>query len=565
MPRTFNTTAVCVPEIHYMVNIDQRLQEISRLVDGGKYFAINRARQYGKTTTLMALSHYLQKRYHIVSMDFQTFGSADFSTEAIFSSAFAGSFLDSFQIGRPAMTEELHSAIKDITQNIDSPKFTLRPLFQKLAMICAASDKPLVLIIDEVDSAANNQVFLDFLAQLRAQYIRRFQQPAFWSVILAGVYDIRNLKQKLRPEEEHKYNSPWNIAADFNVDMSFSKDDIAGMIQEYENDYQLGMNIDEIAGLLSDYTSGYPFLVSRLCQLMDEDVSIRQVSIPAAANNSQVKSITSEYPCNREQNTENTCVDEYNARKAAWTKTGFLEAVRILLSEKNTLFESLIGKLHAAPRLGTMLKTILFTGKTFSYSADESIIDMAAMFGFIKNLNGIVAISNRIFEIRLYNYYLSEDEIRGTDIGKASLREKNQFIVDGHLNMRRILEKFVVHFTEIYGSRDEKFLEEEGRQYFLLYLKPVINGIGNYYIEARTRDLRRTDIIVDYCGEQYIIEMKIWHGEEYNKRGEQQLLGYLDDYHADRGYLLSFNFNRNKKIGVQDIFIDRKVITEAVV
>ena len=294
------------------------------------------------------------------------------------------------------------------------------------------------------------------------------------------MYDIRNLKQKLRPEEEHKYNSPWNIAADFNVDMSFSKDDIAGMIQEYENDYQLGMNIDEIAGLLSDYTSGYPFLVSRLCQLMDEDVSIRQVSIPAAANNSQVKSITSEHPCNREHNTENTCVHEYNARKAAWTKTGFLEAVRIILSEKNTLFESLIGKLHAAPRLGTMLKTILFTGKTFSYSADESIIDMAAMFGFIKNLNGIVAISNRIFEIRLYNYYLSEDEIRGTDIGKASLREKNQFIVDGHLNMRRILEKFVVHFTEIYGSRDEKFLEEEGRQYFLLYLKPVINGIGNF-------------------------------------------------------------------------------------
>ncbi len=77
--------------------------------------------------------------------------------------------------------------------------------------------------------------------------------------------------------------------------------------------------------------------------------------------------------------------------------------------------------------------------------------------------------------------------------------------------------------------------------------------------------MRRTDIIVDYCGEQYIIEMKIWHGEEYNKRGEQQLLGYLDDYHADRGYLLSFNFNRNKKIGVQDIFIDGKVITEAVV
>lgn len=46
---------------------------------------------------------------------------------------------------------------------------------------------------------------------------------------------------------------------------------------------------------------------------------------------------------------------------------------------------------------------------------------------------------------------------------------------------------------------------------------------------------------------------------------EQLLLGYLEDYHIDRGYMLSFNFNRNKKIGVQDIFVGEKTITEAVV
>ena len=48
----------------------------------------------------------------------------------------------------------------------------------------------------------------------------------------------------------------------------------------------------------------------------------------------------------------------------------------------------------------------------------------------------------------------------------------------------------------------------------MLYLRPIINGTGNYYIEARTRDLCRTDVIVDYNGEQYIIEMKI--GAETN-------------------------------------------------
>ena len=85
---------------------------------------------------------------------------------------------------------------------------------------------------------------------------------------------------------------------------------------------------------------------------------------------------------------------------------------------------------------------------------------------------------------------------------------------------------------------------ENGRKLFLLYIRPLINGIGNYYIEARTRSMGRTDLIIDYLGKQYVIEMKIWHGNEYNTRGEEQLLGYLDDYHLDRGYMLSFNFNK---------------------
>lgn len=58
----------------------------------------------------------------------------------------------------------------------------------------------------------------------------------------------------------------------------------------------------------------------------------------------------------------------------------------------------------------------------------------------------------------------------------------------------------------------------------LLYLKPIINGTGNYYLESQTRDERRTDVIVDYLGEQFIVELKIWHGIEYNERGEKQLL-----------------------------------------
>ena len=112
-------------------------------------------------------------------------------------------------------------------------------------------------------------------------------------------------------------------------------------------------------------------------------------------------------------------------KKLAWTKNGFNEAVRLILSEKNTLFESLIGKLHDYPELSKLIKGILFTGKSYPYNTDEGIIDMAAMFGFIKNQNGNVAVANRIFEIRLYNFFLSEDELRENDIYRASLQDKN--------------------------------------------------------------------------------------------------------------------------------------------
>lgn len=97
-------------------------------------------------------------------------------------------------------------------------------LFRILKRWIKVSEKPIVLIIDEIDSATNNQVFLDFLAQLRDGYISRDTDgvPAMQSVILAGVTDVKHLKSKIRTEDEHKVNSPWNIATDFEIDMSLS-------------------------------------------------------------------------------------------------------------------------------------------------------------------------------------------------------------------------------------------------------------------------------------------------------------------------------------------------------
>lgn len=124
------------------------------------------------------------------------------------------------------------------------------------------------------------------------------------------------------------------------------------------------------------------------------------------------------------------------------------------------------------------------------------------MFGFVKVRNSSVRIANRIFESRLYNRYLLDYKEQNSDIYTEGSRLKNQFIASGHLNVRLVLEKFVETFDYLYGDRDETFLEDEGRRYFMLFLKPIINGVGSCSVEPRTRNNERMDLVIDYHGER---------------------------------------------------------------
>lgn len=314
MGKIFNVSGACDPDWHYMVDITDKLTQIQSMVDAGQYFIINRARQYGKTTTLRELEKILKRGYIVVSLDFQMLGAASFQTENIFSLTFARIFL--------------RAAQRQKDENTD-------------------------------------------------RYRQRLS--AFQSVILAGVYDVKNLKRKFVSEDGHKLNSPWNIAADFLVDMSFSEKEILGMLKAYEADAGTGMDIRAMAGLLYDYTSGYPFLVSRICKLLDERVAGSGA---------------------------------FPDKRAAWTREGGLEAVHLLLSEKNTLFESLTGKLKDHPDLRDMLFALLFQGRVIPYDPDDEDIDVALMFGFVKIGDaGSIIVANRIFEMRLYNLFLASASI----------------------------------------------------------------------------------------------------------------------------------------------------------
>ena len=527
--RYFNTEWLCRPDEHYMVRLDDRLACIKNtLVDRKKYFVINRGRQYGKTTTLKALAKYLSGDYIVFSLDFQQMSTAAFADDTTFVKGFANRLLIAL---RRMVFDEKEQTVELLTALKEHNDAGMEDLFECISSMCELCSRPIVLIVDEVDSAGNNQVFIDFLAQLRGYYLARDEMPIFHSVVLAGVYSIKNLKLKLRPESEHQYNSPWNIAADFEINMSFSTNQIAAMLSEYEADHHTGMDIQAVADDIYQYTSGYPVLVSSICKRIDEKL------------------------CGSEA---------FRLPKDAWSGAGVSEAVKNILKVSTPLFESMVKQLDQYSELRTMLENIIYQGVRIPFSPDEKAISMGLMFGFLAEKNGQVAIANRIFEMYLMNLFMTEEAAR-SEVYLQGDRDRIGFIRDNRLDMDLVLKKFVEYFHEICDDKDEDFIEKNGRKFFLLYLKPIINGTGNYYIEAQTRDSRRTDLIVDYLGEQFIVELKIWHGNEYNARGEKQLTEYLDYFHKDKGYLLSFNFNQKKEIGVKEIQVGDKTIVEAVV
>lgn len=530
MAKIFNVNGVCRPDKHYMVALKSRLEEIKTMVDARAYFTINRARQYGKTTILRALEDYLRSDYVVVSLDFQRMSYLDFENESAFVHGMAREISRKIRPMKHVPDEIRDGLIKLIDKT--GKNVPMAELFDCLSDWCTQSERPIVIMIDEVDTAANNQVFLDFLAQLRAAYLDNDETSAFQSVILAGVYDVRNIRRKLRSDEEHMENSPWNIAADFLVNMSFTAEDIQGLLQQYEDDYYTGMDIGRMSDILYDYTSGYPYLVSRLCKLIDERIAGSE---------------------------------KFSDKSSAWTGDGFFAALKILLEENNPLFDSLTNKLSQFPELNNVISRLLFQGQSIAYNPDDIAVRNARMFGFVKIRNSTVQIANRVFETRLYNRYLSDYKEQSSEIYAEASRQKNQFITAGYLDVRLVLEKFVETFHYLYGEKSDTFLEDEGRRYFMLFLKPIINGVGNCSVEPWTRNNERMDLVIYYHGEQNVIEMKVWRGNAYNQRGEKQLSDYLDYFHLKKGYMLSFNFNKKKKIGVKEVILGDKLLIEAVV
>jgi AAA-like domain len=509
MAKEFNVTGTCFPEDHYMADVSKQLAETYELIEKGKYFIINRPRQYGKTTTLYTMARQLNKsgNYLVFNTSFEGIGDAIFNDETVFAKGFVK------LLARCVRRYDENMA--NYLQEMPATVAGLDDLADFIVALAKKSTKKIVVLIDEVDKSSNNQLFVSFLAMLRNLYLDRKDTPTFHSVVLAGVHDVKSLKLKLRPDEEQKYNSPWNIAAPFTVDMNLHPDEIKPMLEDYCQEQGITMDTQLIADRLFYLTSGYPFLVSQMCKIIAEEI-----------------------------------LPKTGAKE--WTVADVNKTFQLLLQKSSTNFDTLIKNLQEYSDLYDLVFSIVVDGLVMDYQEDSPIINLGTLHGiFAASEEGKLMIHNRIYRERIANYMISEWRIANIGRGKIdadSFEAISQYhLPNKGLDMQKVLENFQIFMKKEYSGKNREFLERDGRLIFLAFMKPILNGSGYDFKEPQISEEKRLDVVITYNQHLYVAELKIWRGPVAHEKGLGQLVDYLDILGLDTGYLLIFDTNKKKK------------------
>ncbi len=521
MKKRFNYTGVCVPEKHYMVDISAKIRQIFNIIESGDYFVINRPRQFGKTTVVHMLNRFLKTHpdYFPINISFEGIDAPTYAHQPRFIKTFLDILKDRFLLLEQKQLAELIDRHRADTGS-------MAELSRLITLLVKAIGKNTVLMIDEVDKSCNNQLFLDFLGMLRDKYLKQTvgEDSTFHSVLLAGVHDVKTLKIKIRSDDDAKYNSPWNIAVDFEVDLSFRPDEIASMLEDYTKNQGVKIDIPYFSGKLFYYTSGYPFLVSYLCKIIDENI-----------------------------------LPQKNKRE--WEPGDLERAVQLSLTKESTNFDSLIKNLENNGELYELVFNIIMNGKTFSYNRRNAVIHLGTLYGILKEEERKTGIQNRLYEQLIYDYMSSKMETAGDTVFKGT--GSSYIAKDGSLDIEKVIGKFQEFMKEQYSKKDIGFIERNGRLLFLAFIKPIINGKGFDFKEVQVSEEKRLDVVITYGNRKYIVELKIWYGEAYHREGLKQLSDYLDRQNEAAGYLLIYDLRKEMgkagkcetlKIDGKDIF-----------
>ncbi len=276
--RFFNTAGPVDCQRHYCLPPLQRfdLSEVEMLIEQQKYFVLHAPRQTGKTTCLLALMDYLneQGRYQAVYCNVEP---AQAARE------------DVAQAMNDILREMARSAQIYLKDNfLDQNKYHFlergghgTALSSALSAWAEGSDKPLIILMDEIDSLIGDSL-ISVLRQLRAGYTRR---PAYFpqSIVLCGIRDVRDYRiHSSATKEVITGGSAFNIKAESLRLGDFIKSEVESLLAQHTD--ETGQKFSsEAVSCIWHLSQGQPWLVNALayetCFRMKEG---RNRSVPIA-------------------------------------------------------------------------------------------------------------------------------------------------------------------------------------------------------------------------------------------------------------------------------------------
>lgn len=520
--RFFNTAGPVDCSKHYCVPPLNRLNlnEIKELIERERYFVLHAPRQVGKTSYLLALMAYLNEngRYHCLYFNVEAAQAARENVETAMRAILN-------ELGSRAKTMLNDSFAHDIWPDALLRAGEHGALGDVLTRWAAHSEKPLVLLIDEIDSLVGDTL-ISVLRQLRAGYDKR---PALFpqSVVLCGVRDVRDYRiHSSREKAIITGGSAFNVKATSLRMGDFDRSDVESLLRQHTDEIGQPFS-DEALALVWELTQGQPWLVNALayevCFQMKE---ARDRSAPITAG----------------------LVNEARER---------------IILRRETHLDQLADKLQE-PRVRSVIEPIL-AGQTAPEILPEDDLQYVIDLGLVTR-DGQLRIANPIYREVIPRSLTYSTQLTISQEAAWYVRP------DGSLDMDRLLAAF----QQFYREHSEHWLagmdyREAGPQLLLqAFLQRIVNSAGRVEREYGL-GRRRTDLLIvwpvergpeDQRGrgsesqrgrgseagdpkrlQRVVIELKVLYKslEATLAEGLAQTWAYMDACGAEQGHLVIFD------------------------
>src|SRR6056297_3281079 len=542
MEKFFNTAGPIIREDNYCIDPLNRINkdEIMTLVDKWRYFILHAPRQTGKTSSLLALQDYINKegQYKCLYVNVEPAQAARSKVEE----------------GIKAIIVELGSCaslylkedyfFEHLNTFIAYGGYTA--FKTALSRWCQQSEKPVILLIDEIDSLVGDTL-ISVLRQLRAGYAER--PKAFpQSIILCGVRDVRDYR--IFSDKDQQIitgGSAFNIKAKSLTVGDFTQEEIKTLYEQHTK--ETGQEFEEgLYELAWEYTRGQPWLVNALAN---------EVCFENKAGRDRTTAITAQM---------------------------FEAAKNELIIRRDTHIDQLADKLKE-DRVRRIIEPML-AGESFDEDVFDTDVEYCKDLGLIKRTQEGYQIANAI-----YREVIPRELGYMTQLSLESLYRRQWYIEEnGTLNMMKLLKAFQQFFREHSESWLTRFKYEEAGPQLLLqaFLQRIVNGGGlidrEYGLGRKRTDLYiRWPIIPDRFTEnkkqnhdeqkehpfplsynpddlqRIVIELKLKHNnalERVIEEGLKQTAAYVDKTGAKEAYLIIFD--QENKNWDERIFIETR-------